>query len=283
MNRKDPLEKHLLTRCHDSPTRVQELLASRYSVSGDQKPTLLLVPTGEEQDSSQSLVNKRGKSEAIDSRRSDKTRNVVREYVKTSLLNQKKLIKKIQAHNRRYKDAADGQKRAFPIQRLVEKYSIPQYSDFIAMNNMWQDYMQSLLFPNPSSSTLPGINTLLPKLATADYHGCLLTVIDSKNALLIGVRGIVVLDTQHTFILVVPQNQDAKEDYHEKTSFSPSEQVGGLRAIYKKDTLFAFDVLIPRDDENECLGFTIAGTRFEFRSPDRAARKFKNHKVNDLI
>ena len=283
MNRKDPLERHLLTRCYDSESRIQELLSSRYSVSGDQKPSLVLLPTGMASDSNQPSLNTRLKTRSMDAIRKQKTRYVVRDYVKTTLNNQKKLVKKIQAHNRRYKNVDEAKRKTFPIKKMIEKYSIPQYSDFVAMNNMWQDYIQTLLFPNPDSSTLPGIGTMLPKLATADYHGCLLTVIDSSNKLLKGVRGIVVLDTQHTFILVVPQNEDAKDGNDHKTSFSPTEQVGGLRAIAKKGSLFGFDALIPKDNEEECLGFTIAGTRFEFRSPDRAARKFKNHKVNDLI
>lgn len=272
MNRKDPLERHLLTRCYDSELRIQELLATRYSASGDQKPSLVLLPTGTVAEPA--FMDKK-KSTAIDPARSQQTRYAVRDYIKTTLDNQRKLVKKIQAHNRRNKSLPTSHQKNFPVQRMVEKYSIPQYAEFVPMNNMWQDYMQSLLFPNPDSSTLPGLGSILPKLATADYHGCLLTVIDSRNHLLLGVRGIVVLDTQHSFILVIPPKENT-------SGLSPTEQVGGLRAIAKKGSLFAFDVLIPREEE-ECLGFTIAGTRFEFRSADRAARKFKNHKVDNLV
>lgn len=288
MNRNNVLEKHLLSRCYSSDARIDELLSTRYSITGDQKPSLILTPTGQgiENDKTKSLLHqeKSSKSDETHKIRKVSTRLELKNYIKNTLNNQQKVVKKIQAYNRLKKQ--NSQKKPFPIQKLLEHYSIPLYEEFIPINNLWQDYMQNLLFPS-ANNKLPSLISILPKLSSADYHGCLLTVLKSSNTLLVGVRGIVVWDTQHSFILCVPRNNDSKEWNEQKDVFTPSEQVGGLRIVPKKGCLFGFDVILPSTDgeqeEDECMGFTVIGSRFEFRSVDRSGKKFKNHNVDDIV
>lgn len=278
MNRDNPIEKHLLTRCYSSEAKIDELLSSRYSITGDQKPSLLLIPTGTSNDTkTKSILHKEvdNKNENISSNRIKNTRNDLKVYIKDTLSKQKKLVKKIQAYNRKKSDKT----KPFPVNKLLKHYNIPIYEDFVNLNQLWQSYMQNLLFP---TATIPGAQTLLPKLSTADFTGCLMTVTHSRNKNLVGVRGIVLWDAQHSFILCVPRNEDAKELTESRTTFTPSEIVGGLRIIPKKSNLFAFDVFTPENDD-EALGFTIVGSRFELRSVDRSGKKFKSHRVEDIL
>lgn len=289
MNKNNALERHLLTRCYSSEARIEELLSTRYSITGDQKPSLLLIPTGQDAENgkTKALLHQE-KAKIVDEAHKKKkynTRMELKSYIKNTLNNQQKVIKKIQAYNRLTKKNVN-QKKPFPTLKLLEHYSIPMYEEFIPISNLWQDYMQNLLFPS-ANNKLPSLISILPKLSSADYHGCLLTVLKSTNTLLVGVRGIVVWDTQHSFILCVPRANDSKEWNETKETFTPSEQVGGLRIIPKKGCLFGFDVILPssegQEEEDECIGFTVIGSRFEFRSVDRSGKKFKNHNVDDIL
>lgn len=288
MNRNNVLERHLLTRCYSSEARIEELLSTRYSITGDQRPSLLLMPTGQdvENNKTKALLHQERPKTSDEAHKTKKynTRIELKNYIKNTLNNQQKVIKKIQAYNRLSKQ--NGKKKPFPILKLLEHYSIPMYEEFIPISNLWQDYMQNLLFPS-ANNKLPSLISILPKLSSADYHGCLLTVLKSTNRLLVGVRGIVVWDTQHSFILCVPRTKDSKEWNENKEDFTPSEQIGGLRIIPKKGCLFGFDVILPsnegEEDEDECMGFTVIGSRFEFRSVDRSGKKFKNHNVDDIL
>lgn len=276
MSKHNVLERRLLSRSFDSHERIEELLTTRYGLSGGLKPSIVFKKQ-ETNVKSKGLLAKDSVDLITKNRKVD-TRNEMKAYIKKTLSSQKKLIKKIVAHNKKVKDMKSN---PFPLTKFLDRYSIPKFEDFATMNRLWQGYMQDLLFTN---GQVPPILPMLPKLAAADYHGCLLTVIQSRNTTLVGIRGIVVWDTQHSFILCVPRNEDAKEWNEDLKEFSANDQVGGFKAVPKKGTLFGFDVILPSKDEDddECIGFTIIGSRFEFRSTDRLGKKFKSHKVDDL-
>lgn len=274
MSKHNVLERRLLSRSFDSHERVEELLTTRYGLSGGLKPSIVFKKQ-------ETIVRPKGLfskevSNLITNERKVDTRNEMKSYIKKTLLNQRKLVKKVLVYNKKVKDP---KLKPFPISKFLDRYSIPRFEQFSNMSRLWQSYMQDLLFTN---GQVPPIQPMLPKLAAADYHGCLLTVLQSKNTTLVGIRGIVVWDTQHSFILCVPRNEDAKEWNQNSNDFSVTDQVGGLKAVPKKGTLFGFDVIVPSKDEDECIGFTIIGSRFEFRSTDRLGKKFKSHKVDDL-
>lgn len=272
MSKQNALERRLLTRSFDSQEKIEELLSTRYCLSGGIKPSILFKPQHENVKPTGLL--KQETTSTISKERKISTRNDMRLYIKNTLSNQRKLVKKIQNYNRN----KNNKSKPFPLDTLLKKYSIPRFEDFSTMNSLWQSYMQDLLFTN---GQIPTLTPMLPKLAAADYHGCLLTVIQARNTNLVGIRGIVVWDTQHSFILCVPRNEDAKEWNEDKREYPANEQVGGFKAIPKKGTLFGFDIISPNDDE-DCIGFTILGSRFEFRSIDRSGKKFKSHKVDDI-
>ncbi|KAK6463896.1 Rof/RNase P-like protein [Scheffersomyces coipomensis] len=298
MNRTNALERHLLTRCYNSDNQIEELLKTRYSLTGDQKPVIHFTQYKGQAKTKSLLHSEPNTSTGIITReRKVNTRKDLQVYIKQTLDNQKKVIKKIQAHNR--KKTSDS--NPFPLSKFIKLFSIPQYEEFIGLNNLWQNYMQDLLFVNNNNNAnndkskplhIPSMTTLLPKLSTADYNGCLLTVIQSKNSNLVGLRGIVVWDSQHSFIICVPSKEDSKEWNETKDDFSPSEMLGGFRAVPKQKSLFAFDVILPKqstnsnddeDEEDECVGFTMIGSRFEFRAVDRSGKKFKSHSVDGIL
>lgn len=265
MDRDLTLEKHLLSRSYTSETQILELLAERYSHTGGQKPFIPLVPTEQiTEDKEQGIVSLTKNIEAKPkTARKSNARKEMRVYLKFTLANQKKAVKKLQAFQRKNPNAP------VRVNSLLKQYSIPRYSDYIQLNNLWNLYIEDLLFGDQKN---PNLNMVLPKLSTADYNGCHLTVLESRNVHLVGMSGIVLYDAQHSFILVVPQVTESE------TTVSPSEAVGGIKILAKRGTMFGFDVKMGE----EIVGFTILGSRFELRAVDRSAKKFKSHNVEDI-
>ncbi|KAI5965996.1 POP4 [Candida margitis] len=305
MTSTNELEKRLLTRCYNSNEEILNILETRYSTEGEQKPTILFKhvkkPT---KNNRKSILLKPSSDDKIPSSRKRSTRNELKQYITSTITNQRKLIKKIRAYKRA--------NQPFSIEPLIKQYDIPKFEDFIKMNDLWQSYIQDLL--GLDTNTPLNTSVMLPKLVNADFNGCLLTVLQSRNNNVVGTRGIVVWDCQHSFIMVVPRGEDYKEwtsaaanDKEVTKELDPAAFVGGMKIIPKQYTLFGFDVVLPSekkhdnnerdievdddddddDDESqegvESIGFTLIGSRFEIRSVERSAKKFKNHAVDDLL
>ncbi|KAK9094538.1 hypothetical protein Scep_026007 [Stephania cephalantha] len=81
----------------------------------------------------------------------------------------------------------------FPIEFL-------KFEMFMPMHNMWKDYIMQLI-------KNIGKNQLAQSLLSADFHGAILLVADSKIISLVGVSGIMVRETAETFGLVTPDNK----------------------------------------------------------------------------
>ena len=303
MTSTNELEKRLLTRCYDSNEEILNILSTRYSTEGEQRPTILFKhvkkPTKNDNRKSILLTTTDDK---IPSSRKRSTRNELKQYINTTISNQRKLIKKVRGYKRT--------KQPFSVEPMINQYNIPKFEDFVAMNDMWQTYIQDLLGLNETKSLNSSV--MLPKLVNADFNGCLLTVLQSRNNEVVGARGIVVWDCQHSFIMVVPRGLDYKEwtslvdgnNAEILQKLDPAALIGGLKVIPKQYTLFGFDVVLPRkqgdskdgemevesdeikqeeDQDIESIGFTLIGSRFEIRSVERSAKKFKNHAVDDLL
>lgn len=266
MDRDNTLEKHLLSRSHQSQRKILELLEQRYSYTAQQKPYLLLLPTAGPSENSKPAHPIALSNVKLLTKRKQTTRRELRDYIKTCLANQQKLVKKIQHYNR-LNAASTKPKKLFPMARLLAHYTIPCYDEFVPMYNLWHQYMQSLLF---SDGKVPQVPVLLQKMTTADMNGSRLRVTESRNRHLVGFEGIVAWDSQHSYVLCV-----------ERKEGTPNEQVGGFRVIPKKGSLFACEVTIPGTDE--AIGFTLVGSRVDVRPVDRGTKKFKNHDVADIL
>lgn len=261
-----PVEKHLLTRCYTSEERIHEILLTRYAGSeAASTPFLALVPTVTETPSTESKPEAR-LHQNLDRKprgaRKLNTRKEMRKYIKTTMALQKKAVAKLRFNQNR--------DLKFNFTELLNRYKIPLFDDYKALNRLWQNYMHELLF---SEQKNPDLNMLLPRLSSADYNGCLLTVLEARERNIIGLEGIVLFDAQHLFIVVVPQRETSCR------TLSAAERIGGLRLLKKRGTLFGFTLNV---NEEERVSFTILGSRVELRAVDRTAKKFKSHKVEDI-
>ncbi|CAI4289395.1 AKH_1a_G0004480.mRNA.1.CDS.1 [Saccharomyces cerevisiae] len=143
--------------------------------------------------------------------------------------------------------------------------SLPQYVDFVPMyKELWVNYIKELLNITKNLKTFNGSLALL-KLSMADYNGALLRVTKSKNKTLIGLQGIVIWDSQKFFIMIVKGNI-----------------IDEIKCIPKKGTVFQFEIPIS-DDDDSALRYSILGDRFKYRSVDRAGRKFKSRRCDDML
>lgn len=264
MDRKYPLEAQLLSRSHDTH-RVVELLTQRYAVND--KPMLSLRPTTgvkktkKKKAKTRSLVAQiMSKKTAHQlSKRNDQTKFVFKNFLRRSMYAERMLkykVSKLKREGHAIDEAS--------ITKFKEYSQIPKYDDFLQLNLLWTQYIQDLL----QVEQLKGASSqpVLSKLSSADFNGCFLNVLKSKNKQLVDSCGIVVWDSKNFFIVVKPDN--------------------GLKMLEKKGTMFNFIVplynVLEPDGSNECMEFTIIGTRFQYRSSDRAGRKFKAKSVVDL-
>lgn len=55
-----------------------------------------------------------------------------------------------------------------------------------------------------------------------------------------------------------------------------------IKCIPKKGTVFQFEIPIS-DDDDSALRYSILGDRFKYRSVDRAGRKFKSRRCDDML
>ncbi|KAL9239292.1 hypothetical protein vseg_013629 [Gypsophila vaccaria] len=107
-----------------------------------------------------------------------------------------------------------------------------KYELFMAMHEMWKDYVLQLL-------KNVGKNQVAAVLFTANLHGAILRVIDCRIDSFIGVLGVMIRETEQTFGIVT---QDDK-----------------FRAIPKKNSVFLLQA--------DCWKITLLGDKFVSRKP----------------
>ncbi|CAB02730.1 Ribonuclease P protein subunit p29 [Caenorhabditis elegans] len=76
-----------------------------------------------------------------------------------------------------------------------------KFADIVPMNTDWQKYFRERLGNHFSSTKIE--KTILK----SDYHGALLTIWLAENPTQIGISGIVVLETRHTFQMVTQEDR----------------------------------------------------------------------------
>lgn len=145
---------------------------------------------------------------------------------------------------------------------------LPHYDKYVPMyRDLWLNYIKEVLnipsnIKDASKLSING-NVALLKLSMAEYNGAKLKVTKSKNKNLIGIEGIVIWDSQKSFIMC-----------------KKGTLVDELKIIPKKGTVFEFQIPVT---SSESLQYSILGDRFKYRSSDRAGRKFKSRRVDDLL
>ncbi len=159
----------------------------------------------------------------------------------------------------------------FPgLYKLDSKSDQLSYKSFKKIHFLWREYMQEILdlskIPDCSQSfengaknfggRIPAIldENLQLKICRADFHGCFLKVTQATNSCLIGLEGIVVMETRHTFRIIDKKNC--------------------VKEIPKQGSSFSFEV--------DKLLITVSGAAFVMKPSDRAVKKWKRKPPFDL-
>ncbi|XP_050079718.1 ribonuclease P protein subunit p29 [Anopheles maculipalpis] len=137
-------------------------------------------------------------------------------------------------------------------------YTLPpdtvKYADALKLHRMWCGYYQTIFPSELPDVTEARYNTAVASLLKADYHGAKIQIIRSKQSSVVGMKGIVVLDTKGTFKMV------SKDDK--------------LRTIPKNDSQFE---VICKDQI-----VTIFGKHLNARPAERSVKKAKTFAFPDL-
>ncbi|GCE97363.1 hypothetical protein ZYGM_004918 [Zygosaccharomyces mellis] len=146
--------------------------------------------------------------------------------------------------------------------------NLPKFNKFRPMHEqLWMGYIKEMLNIPPEIRDTSKFNInrsqALFKLSMADYNGSFLKVVKSVNKNMIGIKGIVIWDSQKNFIMM-----------------TEGTLVDEIKCIPKKGTIFALEIPI---NDKDALQFSILGDRFKYRSSDRAGRKFKARRVDDML
>lgn len=136
--------------------------------------------------------------------------------------------------------------RLFEIKPEQQRYDL-----FLPLHELWKQYIRDLcngLKPDTQPQMIQA------KLLKADLHGAIVSVTKSKCPSYVGVTGILLQETKHVFKIIT------KEDR--------------LKVIPKLNCVFTV----------ELEGFTsyIYGSKFQLRSSERSAKKFKAKGTIDL-
>ncbi|KAI6653613.1 hypothetical protein LOD99_3508 [Oopsacas minuta] len=130
-----------------------------------------------------------------------------------------------------------------------------KYYLFIPMYKLWQQYAAEVLGKVISNPTKGQIMSNCQKLVRLDYHGCLITVLDSKCNSYIGHTGIVIKESQNTFTIVTLKDE--------------------RKTIPKRNTVFAFNY--------GNVMFKLFGNNFRVRPSLRCSKRFKDKPTTEYL
>ncbi|KAL1744117.1 Rof/RNase P-like protein [Schizophyllum fasciatum] len=163
---------------------------------------------------------------------------------------------------------------------------------FVPLHHLWMGYMSELMELSQLShgkrpeDCMPGSAGMHAKLVKADLHGSILTVKQSKNAALIGLSGITILETENAFRVVTRANK-VKLIPKENAIFSLALPLfSTLPPASSSETVYAVSAEVDAPQrtvlDSPFIEFELYGNQFRFRSADRATRKFKNKMTIEL-
>jgi ribonuclease P protein subunit POP4 len=154
------------------------------------------------------------------------------------------------------------EKRALGVHDIPKEEQ--KYAIYEGLHKMWIGYMQEVLGEGCTSVDTNAV----AKLVSADFHGAELEVVRSRCVSRVGIKGIVVKDSKFSFQIITKKDE--------------------LKTVPKEHTMFRFEV--PRavrkeaeeGQEEKNFVFELHGDQFQYRSADRAMKKFKAHFLPDL-
>ncbi|KAK7176163.1 hypothetical protein R3I93_000429 [Phoxinus phoxinus] len=169
---------------------------------------------------------------------------MLRKAVVLEFKRQKKKGKKSKAKGLNAKERR--QLKIFQLKPEHQKYEL-----FLPLHELWKQYIEDLCNGlKPESNP----QMIQQKLLKADFHGAVLTVVRSKCPSYVGLTGILVQEMKHIFKIIT------KEDK--------------LKVIPKRNSVFSMEI--------GDFVTHIYGSKFELRSSERSAKKFKVKGTIDL-
>ncbi|KAG7929500.1 hypothetical protein KL925_000242 [Ogataea polymorpha] len=274
MDRKHTVEQLLLSRSskfHDDG-EISKLLESRYSLTGSQKNYLSLKATegthgAKHHKSIMTAIQLPGRQNRFSP---TKTKNEFKSFITDNLKLQDRLTRQLRLKLKKDPNLLNNLN---DITELRICKNLIRYEDYIELNKLWKGYMLEIL------GTTNHIPTMVSKLSSSELIGSELEVIQSRCINNTGTKGIVLWESQHNFVMVVPRQANWKNDISTvKPEFTLKERIGGLRVISKRNTKFRLQL----EAQESSITFDVIGNRLLIRSTDRATRRFKNHSVKDI-
>lgn len=131
------------------------------------------------------------------------------------------------------------------------------YKEYLPMNAMWLQYMDSLLDIQNKSIPAPidkAWETFTQSIYRADFHGSILSVIRSKCPSYVGKTGICVMDTKNTFKILSENNV--------------------VTTVPKKESVFMLKL--------NSIKIQLFGKQLVVRPAERSTKKVKGHLLPDL-
>ncbi|KAH7130478.1 ribonuclease-like protein P complex subunit Pop4 [Dendryphion nanum] len=140
-----------------------------------------------------------------------------------------------------------------------------KYTIYEPLHNLWLGYLREILGVASSEGSQQRwyvhTENAGSMIASADMHGALLEVVRSRCVSRVGLKGIVVRDSQYVFEVIT------KGDV--------------IKTIPKEHTLFRLEIPPPENTDIphtlKPLVFELSGDLLQTRAPDRANKKYKAH------
>ncbi|KAI1463021.1 RNase P/MRP, p29 subunit [Daldinia caldariorum] len=153
--------------------------------------------------------------------------------------------------------------------RKLGLYDVPKegrkYTIFEPLNQLWLGYIREIL----GSELYTGGQGAAAKLSAADLHGAKVEVSRSSCPSRVGLQGIVIKDARFVFEIITPKNQ--------------------IKTVPKEGTVFRISVppvqqgnTVDSAQDQKAFIFEVHGDQFQYRSADRANKKFKPHFLENL-
>uniref|UniRef100_A0A8D0HWQ2 Ribonuclease P protein subunit p29 n=1 Tax=Sus scrofa TaxID=9823 RepID=A0A8D0HWQ2_PIG len=175
------------------------------------------------------------------------------QQVREDLLQRKAVVLEYFTHRKQKEKKKKSRGLSAKQRRELRLFDIKpeQQSLFLPLHELWKQYIRDLcngLKPDTQPQMIQA------KLLKADLHGAIVSVTKSKCPSYVGVTGILLQETKHVFKIIT------KEDR--------------LKVIPKQNCVFTVEI----------DGFIsyIYGSKFQLRSSERSAKKFKAKGTIDL-
>lgn len=141
-----------------------------------------------------------------------------------------------------------------------------KYTIYEPLHDLWLGYVRDILglvATEGSSDVRWHVQTehAGAMISSGDMHGALLEVVRSRSVSRVGLKGIVLRDSQYVFEIITKKDE--------------------IKTIPKEHTLFRMEVPPPKTSVEQHalkpLVFELSGDLLQTRAPDRANKKYKTH------